>query len=100
MKTSLLSLYDLYLEQAGQKNIEMNSYHENGHDNSGGHPNFHCNQHDNTPSRMMRLVLTKMAQINTLIKPTNECNMRCKYCFAEKYGYNDSLLDLKTLKNI
>lgn len=39
-----------------------------------------------------------MAQINTLIKPTNECNMRCKYCFAEKYGYNDSLLDLKTLK--
>lgn len=59
MKTSLLSLYDLYLKQAGQKNIEMNSYHENGHDNSGGHPNFHCNQHDNTPSRMMRLVLTK-----------------------------------------
>lgn len=27
MKTSLLSLYDLYLKQAGQKNIEMNGYH-------------------------------------------------------------------------
>ncbi len=39
-----------------------------------------------------------MLQINTLIKPTNECNMRCKYCFAEKYGYSDSLLKLETLK--
>ena len=39
-----------------------------------------------------------MSQINTLIKPTNECNMRCKYCFAEKYGYSDSILDLKILK--
>lgn len=39
-----------------------------------------------------------MSQINTLIKPTNECNMRCKYCFAEKYGYSNSLLDLKILK--
>lgn len=39
-----------------------------------------------------------MSQINTLIKPTHECNMRCRYCFAEKYGYNSSLLELKTLK--
>ena len=39
-----------------------------------------------------------MQQINTLIKPTHECNMRCRYCFAEKYGYENSLLDIKKLK--
>ena len=39
-----------------------------------------------------------MEQINTLIKPTNDCNMRCKYCFAEKYGYEKSLLDINKLK--
>ncbi len=39
-----------------------------------------------------------MAQINTLIKPTHECNMRCKYCFHEKYGYDNKLLDINILK--
>jgi uncharacterized protein len=39
-----------------------------------------------------------MTQINTLIKPTHSCNLRCKYCFAEKYGYDASLLDIKKLK--
>lgn len=39
-----------------------------------------------------------MNQISTLIKPTHECNMRCKYCFAEKYGYEKSLLDINILK--
>ena len=39
-----------------------------------------------------------MTQINTLIKPTRSCNLRCKYFFAEKYGYDDSLLDMKKLK--
>lgn len=39
-----------------------------------------------------------MAQINTLIKPTHECNLRCRYCFAEKYGYDKLILDLKKLK--
>lgn len=39
-----------------------------------------------------------MQQINTLIKPTHECNMRCRYCFAEKYGYENSLLGIDKLK--
>ena len=39
-----------------------------------------------------------MSQINTLIKPTHECNMRCRYCFAEKYGYDNTLLDINKLK--
>lgn len=39
-----------------------------------------------------------MYQINTLIKPTHQCNMRCKYCFSEKYGYGNSLLDINALK--
>lgn len=39
-----------------------------------------------------------MSQINTLIKPTHECNMRCKYCFHEKYGYTNELLDINKLK--
>lgn len=39
-----------------------------------------------------------MSRINTLIKPTHECNMRCKYCFHEKYGYSNRLLELEKLK--
>lgn len=39
-----------------------------------------------------------MNQINTLIKPTQNCNLRCKYCFHEKYGYSNNLLDIKKLK--
>lgn len=39
-----------------------------------------------------------MSQINTLIKPTNNCNLRCKYCFHEKYGYNNKLLEMDILK--
>lgn len=39
-----------------------------------------------------------MNTINTLIKPTHSCNLRCKYCFHEKYGYDNSLLDMNKLK--
>lgn len=39
-----------------------------------------------------------MNQINTLIKPTHACNMRCKYCFHEKYGYCHEILEMDNLK--
>lgn len=39
-----------------------------------------------------------MKQINTLVKPTRSCNLRCKYCFHEKYGYSGELLDIDILK--
>lgn len=39
-----------------------------------------------------------MEYINTLVKPTHQCNMRCKYCFAEKYGYDKEILDVEKLK--
>lgn len=39
-----------------------------------------------------------MSHINTLIKPTNDCNLRCKYCFHDKYGYSKGLLEMKHLK--
>lgn len=39
-----------------------------------------------------------MASINTLIKPTHECNLRCSYCFHEKYGYDNKILDINMLK--
>lgn len=39
-----------------------------------------------------------MEYINTLVKPTHQCNMRCKYCFAEKYGYDKEILDIEKLK--
>ncbi len=46
----LLKLYKIYLNQANQKNLNINSYHVNEHDNSGDtHPNYHNNSHDNTP---------------------------------------------------
>lgn len=39
-----------------------------------------------------------MKQINTLIKTTHNCNLRCKYCFHEKYGYTGKLIDITNLK--
>ena len=33
-------------------------FHDNGHDNSGGHPDYHNDSHDNTPG-MRQLVLTR-----------------------------------------
>ncbi len=39
-----------------------------------------------------------MQHINTLIKPTHKCNMRCKYCFGEKYGYDAKVLEVEKLK--
>ena len=39
-----------------------------------------------------------MSQINTLIKPTHKCNLRCKYCFHEKYGYESEILEMNLLK--
>ncbi len=59
IKALSLSLYELYLKQSGQEIFDMSSCHENNHDNSGGHPDYHCNQHDNTPDRMKRLILIK-----------------------------------------
>lgn len=51
-KIIAISLYDIYLAQAGQCYNNLDSYHENEHDNSGGHPDYHDNSHDNTPGRM------------------------------------------------
>lgn len=46
----LLELYKKYLIQANQEKLCIsNGYHDNGHDNSGGHPNYHNDTHDNTP---------------------------------------------------
>lgn len=45
----LLTLYRKYLIQSHQDKLCVNTgYHENGHDNSGGHPDYHNNSHDNT----------------------------------------------------
>lgn len=33
-----------------------------------------------------------MKRISILVKPTDACNMRCKYCFHEKSGYNQGLM--------
>ena len=49
-KKKFLKLYKIYLNQANQDSLKMNSYHVNEHDNSGDtHPNYHNNSHDNTP---------------------------------------------------
>ena len=39
-----------------------------------------------------------MERINTLIKPTNQCNMRCRYCFHEKYGYLNGIIEADKVK--
>lgn len=42
--------------------------------------------------------MSKLNQINTLIKPTHSCNLRCSYCFHEKYGYTNEILEMQKLK--
>jgi radical SAM domain protein len=42
--------------------------------------------------------MSKIKTINTLIKTTHSCNMRCKYCFSDKYGYDDKILEIDKLK--
>ena len=61
MKTIAIKLYEIYMEQSNQNKIETECFHENEHDNSGGHPDFHNNSHDNTPDRMMTRILIKNA---------------------------------------
>jgi len=61
MKFIAITLYEMYMEQANQNNLEMDCYHENEHDNSRCHPNYHSNSHDNTPGKMMTLTLGKNA---------------------------------------
>ena len=61
MKTVAITLYEIYMSQSNQDNLEMDCYHANEHDNSGSHPDYHNNSHDNTPGRMMTRVLVKDA---------------------------------------
>ena len=59
MKIIASTLYELYMAQSVQNNMEIDCYHENAHDNSGSHPDYHNNSHDNTPGRMMTRTLVK-----------------------------------------
>ena len=59
MKFAVIKLYKIYMAQANQNKLGMNCYHENGHDNSGSHPDYHSDSHDNTPGRMMIHTLVK-----------------------------------------
>lgn len=61
MKIAAIRLYEIYMAQSNQNEMKMNCYHENGHDNSGAHPDYHNNSHDNTPGRMMTRTLVKNA---------------------------------------
>lgn len=45
----LLKYYKKYLAQGKQKLVTSGSYIDPFHDDSGGYPNYHCDQHDNTP---------------------------------------------------
>lgn len=58
LEKELLKLYRIYLLQSSERDICVNLYHDNGHDNSYGHPDYHNDSHDNTPS-MRILVLEK-----------------------------------------
>lgn len=59
MKSSVNDLYKVYLAQANQKIKANDLYHENSHDNSGGHPNYHNNSHDNSSGKIMVYTLRK-----------------------------------------
>ncbi len=42
-----LELFKIYLNQTFKKNENQRSIHDDGHDNSGGHPDYHNDSHDN-----------------------------------------------------
>lgn len=48
LKIAMKGLYEEYLIQSGSNNCKNCI-----HDDSGGHPDYHCDQHDNTPVRTM-----------------------------------------------
>lgn len=50
----LKELYKIYLNQSGTNNM-INCMH----DDSGGHPDYHCDQHDNTPRQMIKRPIIK-----------------------------------------
>lgn len=50
LKEEFFDLYETYINQGSNLLISSKGYHENEHDNSGGHPDFHNDSHDNTPS--------------------------------------------------
>ena len=49
IKQAVQEIYKEYLSQASTEYLDEISVHENGHDNSGGHPNYHNDSHDNMP---------------------------------------------------
>lgn len=59
-KKRRLELLKIYLLQSSKGYQNEKNFHDNGHDNSGGHPDYHNDSHDNTP-RMRQLVLTRHA---------------------------------------
>ena len=55
-----LALLKLYQSQSSIEFSDIMGVHENGHDNSGGHPDYHNDSHDNTPG-VHQMVLKKRA---------------------------------------
>lgn len=49
IKQIVKNSYKEYLSQSSINNTDGIYLHENEHDNSGGHPNYHNDTHDNTP---------------------------------------------------
>ncbi len=39
-------------------------------------------------------------KITVILKPTNACNIRCKYCYHEEAGYENNALALKNLEKL
>ena len=55
-----LELLELYRLQSSIGYSDGASFHENEHDDSGGHPDYHNDSHDNTPG-VRQMVLKKRA---------------------------------------
>ena len=56
-----LELLKLYQSQSSIGFSDLMGVHENEHDNSGGHPDYHNDSHDNTPG-VHQMVLKKRAK--------------------------------------
>lgn len=45
------------------------------------------------------MILQFDKHLNVLVIPTNQCNLRCAYCFHHDEGYSDKIMDLNTLEH-
>ena len=45
-------------------------------------------------------MVTKLSRISITVKPTNDCNMRCKHCYHAEEGFESTMMDPDAAKKM